>query len=474
MSNVINFNEALETRRTNIETNRERWSTQLGSLAIEQCNLGIDDPITDLSECIKNGAESIRDNVITNIAERLPQTYFTNSIDFDFTGNDFVSQKDKFSMISMNQNCLRSMENELQGKPEYKIQIDRARAEMQEVETLINWFKTAKTGDNLIFESLPIGETQHFAVTRIYQKTNQNELKGNFLSLYSSSIEQFNNLRRQFSASTSSRNQIEMLQNYYQIDTANLPDSSDIVDYYVDTYDQLLAGQNNKEYMFGIEKSHNNELQNSIERVKKAPGQTNVYLDVLESIKLSDGIVTPKLIYINEKFQIKNKFELGQKLTVPLIREQLKSALVSIASTFDNADLDELAGSSQDADNSYNTASFFGEVARSSGQTYNSIGCPEFTGNSTNDNMSAEMSDSEIFSMAFQGANRPKHFGQEKIGVCRIDNCPSRGKIEWWPDKTLVGGCSICLHCHRLFQKGKNPKKVYKQQIKKSVANKAA
>lgn len=474
MGNVINYSEALEAKRSNVEMNRERRSIQLGKLAIEACHLGIDDPITDLSECIKNGAESIRDNVITNIAERLPQTYFANSINFDFTGNDFVSQDDKFSMLLMNQNCLRSMKSELHGKPEHQIQIDRAEAEMREVETLINWFSSAAIGENLVFESLPIGETQEFAVTRIYQKINQNKLKGNFLSLYNSDIEQFNSLRQQFKVDTSSRNQIEMLQNYYQINTTNLPNPDDIIDYYVNTYDQLLGDKNNKKYNYGIEKNQNDKLQNSIEIVKSAPGQVNIYLDVLESIKSSNGIVTPKLMYINEKFKTKNKLTLGQNLTVPLIREQLKEAIFSIASTFDNANLSELVATSHDSSSSYDTASYFNKVARASGKTYDSIGCPEFTGNSNTNNSSDSLSEGEIFSMSFMSIGRPKNFGKEKIGICRIDNCPSRGKFEWWPDRTLVGGCSVCLHCHKIFQKGKNPKDMYSQKSKKTKATKAA
>ena len=60
----------------------------------------------------------------------------------------------------------------------------------------------------------------------------------------------------------------------------------------------------------------------------------------------------------------------------------------------------------------------------------------------------------------------PNKFGRPKIGVCRINNCPSRGESKYIHGKTVVGGCDICVNCHKIFEKGKSPEKVYEEKLK--------
>jgi hypothetical protein len=67
---------------------------------------------------------------------------------------------------------------------------------------------------------------------------------------------------------------------------------------------------------------------------------------------------------------------------------------------------------------------------------------------------------------AFNPMDIPNKFGRQKIGVCRITNCPTRGKSQYVHEKTLVGGCDICVHCHKIFEKGKSPEKIYDKKIK--------
>lgn len=43
-----------------------------------------------------------------------------------------------------------------------------------------------------------------------------------------------------------------------------------------------------------------------------------------------------------------------------------------------------------------------------------------------------------------------------KDGICRIDGCPTR------PSKTKVAQCHVCMHCQKLFDRGKDPAKEYK------------
>jgi len=43
-----------------------------------------------------------------------------------------------------------------------------------------------------------------------------------------------------------------------------------------------------------------------------------------------------------------------------------------------------------------------------------------------------------------------------KTGICIVKECPTR------PDKTKVGPCSVCRNCQTIFDKGDNPKSIYK------------
>jgi hypothetical protein len=42
-----------------------------------------------------------------------------------------------------------------------------------------------------------------------------------------------------------------------------------------------------------------------------------------------------------------------------------------------------------------------------------------------------------------------------KKGICRVSDCPTR------PGTTKVGPCDVCVSCQHLFDKGRDPSKVY-------------
>ena len=56
----------------------------------------------------------------------------------------------------------------------------------------------------------------------------------------------------------------------------------------------------------------------------------------------------------------------------------------------------------------------------------------------------------------FQEAKAERKNWKWKKGVCLVKECPSR------PAKTEVGPCSVCRKCQTIFDKGDNPKSVYK------------
>lgn len=479
----------METKRQRSENlNRldKEHIVYLGRLAIRADLLGINDPMTHLYQYLEKGESAlvgIKEDIETDIAERLPKTPFVNSVDFEFTGNDFISVKDKVSMKSMTNNNLQILKEEAVDNPALQAEYIRAEIESQEVKKLIDWYKSAPIGSNLIFESLPIG-TQKFAITRIYKKDSDNRLEGCFMSLYNSSVDQFNQLHKSLSTNVPiCKNETEILQNNYEFYDPSLLNSNDFIDHYAKTYDKLLKSKDNKNYSFGIETDKNNQKKNGIQKVRNQSRLTSTYLDTVKILASSNGIATPKLIQINDRLNTGYKLAEKQNISTKIAHDILSNVILGIASAIDKADealltnlLDNASQSNDSSEANFATVTYYADQAKTSNETYASNGCPEYTRNST-DNHATNNADSEssMIEQAFNiNRNLPNNFGKAKIGVCRIPNCPSHGEISWWPDKTLVGGCDICLCCHKLFGKGKSPQETYaKNEIakKKQVKN---
>lgn len=451
----------------------------LGRLAIRAEQLGINDPLTHLYQYLEKGETAeigIRQDVETDIAERLPKTPFVNYVGFDFVGNDFASSKDKVSMDSMTKNNLKIISEEYAVNPTTMSQeYARAKIEAEEVERLVKWFKTAKIGSCQIFESLPIGN-QKIAITRIYKKIDSKTLEGCFVSLYNPSVELFNQFRKQIDKNSPTlHTEIDILQNNYEFNDQKLLNGKNFVDFYVNTYDQLLQVKTGREFSFGIENDKEKQRQNGIKMVRSQPGLINTYVQTVKKLAESSGLATADLVDLTGKINTGHRLELSQNISAKIVHDILNTMIIGITSAIDKGDdtlLEDLNKPYSGADTDLATVSHFAEVASKSNQSYDSNGCPEFSRSSENTNAnSTSNSETAVMQRAFGiEPETLKNFGKPKIDVCRINSCPSRGDIWWWPDKTLVGGCNICVHCHKLLEKGHNPDRVYVQREKERKA----
>ena len=467
-----------ETKRPNPEKLHKlskEHAAYLGRIAIRAEYIGIDDNLADLLGYLKEGEMAmplIKENLETNIAERLRETPFRNYVGFNFNGSDFISVKDTVSMASMTKKALRIFQEESANNPGLDIERVRAEIEADEVDKLVDWFKDAPIGAYMVFESLPIGK-QTIAIPRIYQKKSATELEGCFVSLYNPSINLFNDLHEVLDLDVPiGKNEIEILQNNYEYYNPNVIHIKSFIDSYIKTYDDLLNSKSGRAYSFGLETDENVIRQNGIQKVRNQPRLTTEYIKTIKLIAASDGIATPEIININNKLDTGYELTDGQNLSVDIIRKILNKMILGITSAIDTGKselLGQLEESYSGSDTNFEAISYFAGQATAKGETYDSNGCPEFSRTQTVSEQQAMEDGFRIETEPTSSLNNklPKNFGKPKIGVCRISNCPSRGDIWWWPDKTLVGGCSICLHCHGHFAKGKSPEAIYEKQKQK-------
>lgn len=433
----------------------------LGRLAISSESLGINDPLTHLYQYLRHSEHAlvgIKQDIETDIAERLPKTPFINYVDFDFNGADFLSVKDKVSMHSMTANNLKFMMSESASNPSLTLELARARIESEEVNKLINWYKTAPLGSYYIFESLPIG-SQTIAVSRVYQKKSDDKLGGCFVSLYNPSVAQFNRFRKAIAGEVARSDELDILAHGYTYFDARLEGFDNFIDDYVKTYDGLILELTGEKSQFGIKGIEFNDNTNGIAKVRSQSKLTSIYIEAVKILATSGGEVTPEVISIKEKLGIDLGLYEGQLLTTKLAQSFLKRVITGITSAIylsPDSLLEKIEATDSGLD--YAVVASSGEQARLSGDFYESNNCPEFGAMGQ-----AGVSDSESSALtrAYNGWELMKGFGEAKVGVCRIYNCPSRGDIDWLPGKTLVGGCDICVGCHKHFMNGKKPEAIY-------------
>lgn len=487
---VINLNTALAEKFEYAQSSEKMSSRErtisLGQLAIRMDQLGINDPLTHLFQRVEKGKSAeigILEDLITDIAERLPKTPFVNQINYEIFENDFVSCKDRVSMRRMTENNLKVFSDELSKNSELKIEYERAEIEAREVEAILCWFKGASVGSYLIFESLPIGD-QKIAISRIYQKKSKSILEGSFVSLYNPSVEIFNEFRSQVGGDRVARvDELDVLRNHYEYFDGKLVSSLEFIDYYVSVYDKLLSKKRGGQFSFGIESdvfAKKRAINNGIEKVRKQNGLTKVYMDAVQALASSDGVITPELRSVCNVLDSDLQISVGERISVGLARDILSNMITRITSVIDRANddiLSELEYSGGDAN--YSAVSIYGDEAKSYGEDYSSNACPELARAQHQDQDDAKKSifsddelEYELMMKAFNTPTRLKMFGRPKIGVCRIPNCPSRGNMSWMPDKTLVGGCNVCVCCHKHFQKGKSPEAIYKEQERENKRKK--
>jgi hypothetical protein len=398
-------------------------------------------------ECIKE--------VDTDIAERLPNVPFVNYVDFDPQANDFISKKDKVSMVEMTDNNLRILQLESMYDGNLVPEYERAKVEVEEVKKLVEWFKSARVGSYLLFESLPIGK-QKVAVTRIYQKGTDGCLKGCFLSLYNSNINRLNGLRRKIGVAGHDdlASELDILKNGYQFYDERLIDASEFVDFYVDAYDELMLEQSGKTHRFGIQVNNASRVENGIEKVQSHPELVANYISVLTAMRDSDGTFSQDLFDICKKFGIGKNLLVGQEMKTPTYRLILKDLIRYMTSTIDRGE----------------TVSGGSDGASGVGQSYEyeSLACAEIDiGLRSNGAESGSVGsynrltsfEQKAVLWAYGVFEDLPNFGIPKIDRCKTKNCPSHKEIK----VCVVGGCGFCKDCHKILKNG-DPERFYAKQ----------
>jgi hypothetical protein len=439
----------------------------LGNLAIRWEVLGINDPLTHLFQYLERGegaVTGIEEDLVTDIAERLPKTPFVNRVEFRLGDDDFVSAKDSVSMKSMTDNNLRIFTEKAAVDPGMADELARAHVESQEVRKLTDWFLDAQVGAFLVFESLPIRD-QKIAISRVYQKTSESTLEGTYVSLHNPSVALFNQLRDHMSPGMPEQSsEIDILSNQYEFIHHDVANSEDFVDYYVGVYDQLSQQESGEERFFGLA-DYDPDKKDGIAIARQQTKLTAIYLETIKAMAGSGGIVNQKMLEITTKLGIDFDLGEGQRITVKLAHDILNRVIVGITSVIDRAGselLERLQKTAHSADSGYDAVSHFGGAAQAAGETYSSGGCPEYGGVTNGNNANSNGSERGKMSAAYTvGGDVLDDFGRPKIGICRISGCPSHGNGIYLKDKTLVGGCDICVGCHKLFKQGKSPESVY-------------
>lgn len=455
---IHNHHETLDLERT----------VYLGRLAIRSEYLGINDPLTHLHQYIERGESAlvgIKEDIETDIAERLPKTPFVNYVGFEHTGDDFVSLKDKVSMKKMTSTNLRIFTDEAIKNPDMAPEYERAKLESLEVTRINEWFTSASIGSCIVFESLPIG-SQKFAISRIYRKSDERNIEGCFVSLYNPSVDRFNEFRKSLCVeSHSCKDEFEILANPYEFYAPELNSKEDFTNFYVGLYDNIMNESDGKNYCFGIETDRDKQKINGLEKVRSQPKLTAIYLDTIKALTEGGGLVTPKIIGINESLGLGYRINEGSRINIDLAKNILSDVIAGITSVIDRANaslLEDLENFDTSKDASYQAVSLFGEQARTEGEKYESNGCPEYSRQTQSIADDNSVNERQVIEKAFDiKGEEIRNFGTPKIGLCRIMNCPSRGEINWLPQKTLVGGCDICVCCHKIFAQGRLPKSVY-------------
>lgn len=454
-------------------------TVNLGRIAVKLEHLGINDPLSHLVQYLENGENTlpgIKEDLETDIAERLPDTPFVSRVMFEFLENDFVSSVGKVSMKDMTQNNLNILAEVSRLDNDLVQEYERALIEAKEPEKLKEWFLTAQIGSFIIFESLPIGK-QKIAVSRIYRKIDDYNIEGSFLSLYQPSVRQFNKLRRQIGRGNDNcQTEIDTLVNHYEFFSSTFRDSDDFVEYYRYIYDHILSqDQGGVDFRFGLaEGDIDAKSLNGIDIVRSQSSLTEVYFDALRTISKSNGKINYEMIDLAEKLNLNLNLKEGDTISMELARDFLQQIIISITRAIHRANeevVSDLSSPNTDKSTSYAVISYYNQTSGDSDTSYANSVCPTYNRDNINNDDAGDAKTSEynILTRSFNIYKNLDNFGTPRLGVCIIKGCPSRGSIEWLPSRTIVGGCSICANCHKILNTGKSPEKIYqKDKLKRN------
>lgn len=400
--------------------------------------LGINDPLTHLEQYLRRGEaalQSIDEDLITDIAERRLKPTFINPVNFDRSGDDFISRENKFSMRRMT----AITESKFAGGNLADIRLyQRAKIESQEVQRLSGWFDTAETGDSFVVESMGLTETERYTIVRVHQKISDSQLVENVITLHNSTVDIFNRLHAELGVEVSdSREELELLDKMY----AYRPKSNDAAAEYVAAYDATLAKQNpGREFDFGLPKTDNQIFQDDIESIRRQTALRSVYLDNLKDIYASGGYVTPAVMRIANSMGCDYELTEGGELSFAVARQLMDRSLQSVVATFNRASKEtlEALAASQDKAGAVESAGYFGGEARAEGVRYDGA-CPSGAGGGAGE--------AAALAMGHRFNKDPAQCG----------NCPKCGKEYYVPDNLYKQKIVHCKGCNSAISFGNAP-----------------
>ncbi|MDB5161043.1 MAG: hypothetical protein JWO96_423 [Candidatus Saccharibacteria bacterium] len=367
------------------ETRDQYLAERVGGIALfgfSKEDIGVNDPLAHLDQYLSGGEATlsyIEEDVITDCAERFIKPKFINSVNFRFTGNDFLSKEGNFSMNIMTAITEKKFGSQkIVDIDEYK----RAKIEAQEPKRLAGWFPGARPGDAFIAESLDLADNERYTIVRIYEKVNDEELTEHVVTLHNASVSLFNDLHKEMGVYGADLNTpLEVLDHMY----AYSPEQGDFrgfIEYYINAYDQMLAQRNPaREYIFGLDAKERKNLKDDMEIVREQKQLRSIYTEALARLGESGGYVTPDIINFNSKLQIGLPLEAAQKLTADSARGLLDGALQYIAATLNQASEENLRALARapGMDSVYSAAGNYGMAAKEAGIRYQGV-CPEAMG----------------------------------------------------------------------------------------------
>lgn|GEM_PF-5518397 len=339
--------------------------------------LGVNDPLTHLEQYLETGEESINsieEDLITDLAERMEKPHFINTVIFDRHDNDFVSRENKFSMRSMTNITENKFANNIADIRLYQ----RAKIEAKEVDRLNEWFDSAHVDDVFIAESMPLTENESYTIVRFHQKINEQVLAEHILALHNSTTDLFNELHTRIGADVpKSETVLELLDNMYAHRPARYQNFEEFLNRYIATYDEVLAERNpDKVFRFGLEGLEVPYLRDDIVLVRDQQTLRSIYTDSIKALGKSGGKVTADVLRVNNELKLRTDLTLGMTISSNAARKFLDSSLQYIAATLNRAseaDLEVLAIGSRD--NVVESASYYGSAARDEGIRYEGA-CP--------------------------------------------------------------------------------------------------
>lgn len=416
---------------------------------------------------------------VTDMGERLAQP-FRKTFEYTTKGDDFVSDTGLLYLQFLENGYLAAVNDVEQGNFA-RYHADRAEAFYSQHPQIRAWAADATDSSFKLYASLcpPNSELEYeeakrqsfkpdrlMASMQLYEKT-ESGIKLHAFSLDGLSLTRLGELYGALGADEApARSTLEQLTKPLTI-TAEVP-ADNIVDRIIDEYDRILSVQTGGRYMQGLDEQKFRAEANSF--VESKPETYDMYRQTVIEVarSLESGYVSAKLGAIvaglEASILVQNahvpdglRVDAGQHFDrngASTIIEYLRTRAIPhyltsrLDSAFDTSD------EQTDYSGAYQDISDAGGQATAQDKSYEGD-CP--TSGASVSAQSEISALSQIFNLP---GWQSREEWQWKTGKCVVDNCPTR------PSKTTIGPCSVCVGCQSIFDTGKNPKQVYKNNQK--------